>query len=121
MGKFLFVFTGGTIGSTVKGEYISTDVKKPYILIEGYKERYGELGAYDTLTPYTILSENLNGKHMTALIKTVKDNLNGGYEGIIVTHGTDTLAYSASALSYALGNCKVPVCLVSANYPLENK
>lgn len=119
MKKLLFVFTGGTIGSTVNGKYISTDSNKPYVLIENYKKRYGEFGEYDILSPYTVLSENLSGKYVSALIKTVKENINK-YSGVIVTHGTDTLAYSAAALSYALGNNSVPVCVVSANLPLEN-
>jgi L-asparaginase len=49
------------------------------------------------------------------LITTVKENLSSDYDGIIVTHGTDTLGYSAAALAYALGNGTVPVCLVSSN------
>ncbi len=119
MKKLLFVFTGGTIGSTVKGNYISTDSNKPYVLIENYKKKYGEFGEYDILSPYTVLSENLSGKYISALIKTVKEN-GHKYSGVIVTHGTDTLAYSAAALSYSLGNKFVPVCIVSANLPLEN-
>ncbi len=120
MKKILFIFTGGTIGSSVKGEYISTDSKKPYLLIEGYKKRFGDVGEYDTFVPYTLLSENLNGEYLFSLVSAVKNNIDN-YEGIIVTHGTDTLSYSASALGYALGNCSVPVCVVSANRPLEDE
>ena len=43
------------------------------------------------------------------------------YDGIIVTHGTDTLPYSAAALSYALGNDCIPVCIVSSNYPISDE
>jgi len=121
MKKILFVFTGGTIGSTVNGEYICTDDNKPYKLIEGYKKRFGDLGDYETVSPYTLLSENLDGVHICKLISTVKENLFSNYSGIIVTHGTDTLAYSAAALSYALGEIQIPVCLVSAHHPLEDK
>ncbi len=121
MKKILFVFTGGTIGSTQKGEYICTDENKPYKLIEGYKERFGDFGEYETVSPYTLLSENLDIEHICKLISTVKENLCKCYSGIIVTHGTDTLAYSSSALSYALGEIQIPVCMVSANYPLEDK
>lgn len=119
MKKLLFIFTGGTIGSTISGDYISTDPDKPYLLIKGYEKRYGDLGEYDVLSPYTVLSENLNGEHLSKLLDTVSENVDK-YRGIIVTHGTDTLAYSSAALSYALGNFKIPVCLVSANYPLED-
>lgn len=119
MKKLLFVFTGGTIGSTVKEKYIETDSKKPYALIEGYKKLYGELGEYETVSPYTILSENLNGEYLSKLISTIKEKIND-FEGVVVTHGTDTLQYTAAALSYAFGNSSVPIVLVSANYPLED-
>jgi L-asparaginase len=119
MKKLLFVFTGGTIGSGVNGEYIAPDSDKPYMLLEGYEKRFENIGEYDKLCPYTILSENINGEYIGKLISTVKNNLRD-YKGIIITHGTDTLSYTASALGYALGNCDVPVCIVSANHPLEN-
>ncbi len=119
MKKILFVFTGGTIGSTVKGNYISTDSNKPYLLIKGYEERYGEINNYDTLSPYTVLSENMNEEYLSKLLFAIHNNI-GKYDGIIVTHGTDTLAYSSAILGYAFGKCKIPVCLVSANYPLED-
>ena len=43
-----------------------------------------------------------------------------GYNGIIVTHGTDTLQYSAAALGYSIGCDSIPICLVSANRPIEH-
>lgn len=118
--KLLFIFTGGTIGSTACGETISVDAAKPYLLCEKYAERYPVDFTYDTLEPFTELSENLSGEHIALLMKTVIEHVSDGYDGIIVTHGTDTLAYSAAALGYALGNDSIPVCLVSANYPIED-
>lgn len=144
--KFLFVFTGGTIGSAVSGDYISPDDNIPYELIETYRERYGLEHSYDIITPYTELSEQNTGDTISKLIACVCDavadntednsaqssladitekNMESGeaksYDGIIVTHGTDTLPYSAAALSYALGNDCIPVCLVSSNYPIADE
>ncbi len=123
--KLLFIFTGGTIGSAVSGDYISTDENKPYELIETYRKRYGLECYYDIMTPYTELSEQNTGVTVSKLIACVCDAIdNGGkdgaYDGIIVTHGTDTLPYSAAALSYALGNDSIPVCIVSSNYPITD-
>lgn len=117
--KLLFVFTGGTIGSTVSGDVISVDESKPYIILKKYAERYFVDFTYDTLEPFYELSENFSGEHISRLIRTVVAE-NGKYDGIIVTHGTDTLQYSAAALGYALGNDCNPVCLVSANFTLED-
>jgi L-asparaginase len=123
--KILVIFTGGTIGSSVNGNYISPDKSAKYKLIESYKEKFGEDIEFVTKEPYTILSENLGGVYLTKLIKSVQEalleNLDDELGGIIVTHGTDTLQYSAATLSIALGKTDIPVILVSANYPLDDE
>ena len=117
--KILFVFTGGTIGSTVQGDFIGTDHKKPYLLLESYRNAYGIDFAFDTVAPYTNLSENNTGKNLSLLMESVAAAA-VGYDGIVVTHGTDTLQYSAAALSYALADIQIPVLLVSSNKPIED-
>ena len=119
--KLLFIFTGGTIGSTFDGEYISTDSKKPYSLIEAYKLKFGINFEYETIQPYTELSENNTGETLSNLCKCAKENSIKDYDGIIITHGTDTLQYSAAALGYCLGNQCIPICIVSSNQPIENE
>ena len=118
--KILFVFTGGTIGSTLSSSVISIDKNKSYKLIDAYEKKFGIDFDYDCISPYLTLSENNTGEHISLLCSCVKDNLDKGYNGIIVLHGTDTLQYSAIALSYTL-NCNIPVCVVSSSYPLENE
>ena len=118
--RLLFVFTGGTIGSTLNDTYIGLDQTKPFKLIETYREKYGIDFDYDTLEPVSILSENSTGKSISSIVSAVADNIHSGYDGIIVTHGTDTIQYTAAALGYCLGIRSVPVCLVSADYPIED-
>ncbi len=118
--KLLFLFTGGTIGSTVIGDTIATDRQKPYLLLQSYSERYGISFDYDTEEPYTALSENNTGETLATLLASVGKGLSGDYDGIVVTHGTDTLQYSAAALSYAFSDCRIPICLVSSNAPIED-
>lgn len=118
--KILVVFTGGTICSTLENGVIDVDTKKPYTLIEKYKQ-IDETVEFDTVEPYFILSENLSSIHILKLFSCVKDNLNKDYDGIIVVHGTDTLHYSASALKIMLGKIDIPVLFVSSNFPLEDE
>ncbi len=119
--KILFVFTGGTIGSTLSQNVLSPDTKKSYKIIDEYSNKYAIDFDYDLVEPYTELSENNTGSTIKMLVDCVKDKINDGYDGIIVTHGTDTLQYSASALSYAFGlNC-APICLVASNKPIESE
>ena len=119
--KILVIFTGGTIGSTVNGEYISTDGKKPYIILERYNKEYPNSIEWHTDNPYTILSENATIDTYRMLAKSVKAGLDKNYDGIIVTHGSDTLQYSAAFLSLILGDDVAPVMLVSSNYVLEDE
>jgi len=118
--KFLFIFTGGTIGSTLENGFVSTDKSKPLKIIEAYKNRYKEDLNYNFISPLTILSENLTGKYIKVLTKTIAKNLNKNYDAILVMHGTDTLQFSACATSYAFAFSPIPIMFVSANYPLEN-
>lgn len=117
--KLLFVFTGGTIGSTLSQSTVAPDESKPYALLQAYTARYPLDFTYDTASPLYELSENFTGEHISRILQTVGMQ-NGKYDGVIVTHGTDTLPYTAAALGYALGGDCPPVCLVSANYPIED-
>ncbi len=119
--KILVIFTGGTIGSQVNGNIISTNSNMKYLLLERYRAIHNDNIEFDTAEPYEILSENLTSEHLNSLINCVHYYSDKGYDGIIITHGTDTLQYSAAALGYSLKDCCPPVLLVSSNYPLEDK
>lgn len=142
--KIGVVFTGGTIGSRLaKDGYISPDREEPFKLIDMYRsyaaKRTGTGACADTCTasydtqvssddvefvvsqPYMILSEMLDAPHIIKLVNHVSELAKTNPDGIIVTHGTDTLQYSAAFLSYAAGISSIPIVLVSADYPLEDK
>lgn len=118
--KILVIFTGGTIGSAVSDGWISPNDEMKYLLIEKYREITGDDTEFVTLNPYTILSENLCADNLNCLIKCVGKNIEK-YDGIIVTHGTDTLQYTAAALAYSFGCDSAPVVLVSSNYPIDDE
>lgn len=119
MTKILVIFTGGTIGSSSQGEWISLDCSAKHKLIKNYVIKHGNTIEFDVVSPYTILSENLTGAELTALVKCVNFHSKSNYDGIIVAHGTDTIQYSAAALSFTLESFNIPVILVSANFPLD--
>lgn len=119
--NILVMFTGGTIGSSSNGECISPNGENKKFLLELYKKEYGKHTDFEISEPYYALSENNTGKTIEHLISAVYDAQKKNYSGIIITHGTDTLQYSAAALSYALGNSCKPVMLVSSNYVLTDK
>ncbi len=116
----LVIFTGGTIGSTLTDGWISTDDATRYTLINTYRTANGEDVTFSTRAPYTILSENLSACNLATLANEVCKAVTEDFDGVIVTHGTDTLQYAAAALAFATGNNCKPVVLVSSNYPLSD-
>jgi L-asparaginase len=122
MKQILVVFTGGTIGSTATGGTIDTSSNAPYKLLQLFEQQYpnhAEL-RFDTLHPLQMLSENLAPAAWKIIIDAIESAQPSKYDGIIVTHGTDTLAYSATALSLYFHALELPMLLVSSDYPLEN-
>ncbi len=111
------VFTGGTILSEEKSGWFSIDEKNRLKLLNMIPKEFDA----ESFSPYIIHSEQLDGSYLTALINEVGKLLNKQYEGIVVFHGTDTLQYSAAALSLAYGNTDIPVVFVSANFVLDDK
>lgn len=118
--KILVIFTGGTIGSALNDGWLSPDGQTKKQLISHYEKAFGDDVCFVTKEPYSILSENLCADNINQLVSDVKGEICKDFDGIIVTHGTDTLQYSAAALSFALGACSIPVLLVSSNYPLDD-
>ena len=115
--RILTVFTGGTISCSRTGGVLAPDGNSASLLLQLYHQQYGA-AAFDAVAPYTVLSENLGADNLRALRDCITENA-AGYDGVIVTHGTDTLPYAAAYLDYVLGE-GIPVVLVSANYPLTD-
>lgn len=123
--KILVIFTGGTIGSTESDGYVSPDGSKQYKLLELYKKRVQENQnnrdiEFDILSPYQTLSENITCDNFRILAKCLNRVDKSLYNGIIITHGTDTLQYTAAFTGYIMASSEIPIVFVSANYVLED-
>ena len=120
--RILLVFTGGTIGSLSENGNIDLDPNARFKLLELFKQRYQNAAAiaFTTIQPLQILSENLHPADWKTLIEAIESENPDAYDGVIITHGTDTLAFSAAALGLYFNNLNKPMLLVSSNLPLEN-
>lgn len=120
--NILIIFTGGTISSSENDGYIGPNEENNYRLINEYRKRNPEKCndiSFRTAKPYYILSENLTGKHINLLADCIDEAVSSdACDGIIVTHGTDTLQYTAAGLSYIYPDINIPIVLVSSNYIL---
>lgn len=116
------IFTGGTIGSLAEGDNISPDGKAKRLLLEKYKEKTGKGDErFDISSPMYILSENAVPNDILQMAKAIRMVESRGVKGIIMTHGSDTLACSSAYLGLLLSDIKVPVVLVASNLILSNK
>lgn len=114
------IFTGGTIGSLTKKEWMGIDDATNYMLLSRFENSDNDV-VFQTSAPYSVLSENLSAEELNRLQSAVQQELEKHPDGIIVTHGTDTLQYTAAALEYAFADADIPVVLVSADYPLDHE
>ncbi|MBQ8596664.1 MAG: asparaginase [Lachnospiraceae bacterium] len=118
--KILVVLTGGTIGSKVEGKVIDVSSAAAYNLINLYEEKYGKDTEFEVVQPLNILSENLEPSHWEVLYKCLEQVDFETYDGIIITHGTDTLSYTAAMMGYCYRHASVPMILIASNYELQD-
>ncbi|MGH9921020.1 MAG: Glu-tRNA(Gln) amidotransferase subunit GatD, partial [Nitrososphaerales archaeon] len=106
--------TGGTIASRV--DY-RTGAVSPATTAEELYSLFPELSGIASITPEIVLSvysENLEPKHWETIAKKVSEVVAKGVTGIILTMGTDTMGYTAAALSFALKGLPVPLFVVGS-------
>ncbi len=116
--SILMVYTGGTIGMVNHPE---TGVLAPFDFNQILNEvpelkRFGYNIDTISFTPL-IDSSNLNPEVWVKLVKIIADNYSK-YHGFVILHGTDTMAYSASALSFMLENLDKPVIFTGSQLPI---
>jgi glutamyl-tRNA(Gln) amidotransferase subunit D len=114
MKKLVLIGTGGTIASYV--DY-RTGAVQPALstseLVNAVPE-LREIANIEARVLFSIFSENMNVEHWQKLATAVSEEINAGADGIIIPHGTDTMGYTAAALSFMLGDVPKPVVLVGA-------
>ncbi|ADB57299.1 Glu-tRNA(Gln) amidotransferase subunit GatD [Archaeoglobus profundus] len=109
----MIISTGGTIASKV--DYRTGAVTSQFTAEEivGDVPELLDVCNVDAMLLYNILSENMKPKHWIELAREVYKAIKKGYEGVIVTHGTDTMHYSASALAFMLST-PIPIVFTGA-------
>ncbi|MBQ7227346.1 MAG: asparaginase [Clostridia bacterium] len=118
--KICVIFTGGTIGSSVQGDAVDLDGRSASLLINGYTEKYGSDVVFDELKPVSILSENVQSDDLYKMVDCVRGVDYDSYDGIILTHGTDTLCFTANYFSQIFADLPIPLVMVSSLYPLDD-
>ncbi|MBR7161991.1 MAG: asparaginase [Clostridia bacterium] len=115
MKRILLIATGGTIASEQTGSGLAPRLH-PKDLLRHVPEAE-EICELDTIQPFHLDSTNINPYHWLTLTGVIEENYDK-YDGFVISHGTDTLAYTAAALSYLIQNTKKPIVLTGAQKPI---
>ncbi|NLY09599.1 MAG: hypothetical protein GXZ11_06890 [Tissierellia bacterium] len=121
----LVVETGGTFATVASGNIRSLDVNAGKGMVYGDSRVVDRVEKYnwkiEVIRPIYTLSENMTFDKLNALLECLWALDYSKYKGIIITHGTDTMAYTANLLSMLFGRVGVPIMLVSSNHPLVDQ
>lgn len=117
MKHILLIATGGTIASAPSehGLMPSIDVNRLLSYIP-------EIGSFCHLEGVSIMhidSTNMTPHLMGVIARTIKEQYDK-YDGFVISHGTDTMAYSAAAMSYMTKNSAKPIVFTGSQLPIED-
>lgn len=116
MKRILMIATGGTIASkrAVRG-------LKPLITSEeilSYVPDTKKFCVTDAMQLFNIDSTNMQPKHWLLIARAIEDHYEE-YDGFVICHGTDTMAYTAAALSYLVQNSAKPIVITGSQRPID--
>ena len=112
--NILLLSTGGTIASKI--DY-RTGAVTPVLTAEELNSSVPELSKIaniDTKVLFSEYSENIMPEHWLKIAETIKEYSKSDYTGIIIAHGTDTMHYTSSYLSFSLAGFTIPIALVGS-------
>lgn len=118
LNKVLLIYTGGTIGMGCNSETGALEPLNFDHLLSNFPEfalLQTDVDTYQFTPP--IDSSDMSLRRWAQLVRIIADNYNS-YDGFVVLHGTDTMSYTASALSFMLENLTKPVILTGSQLPI---
>lgn len=116
--RILLIYTGGTIGmmeDPASGSLIPVDFEHIQDFVPELRRLRVDLDVIAFEEP--IDSSDVNLEHWEKIGSLIRDHYDA-YDGFVVLHGTDTMAYSASALSFMLSNLSKPVIFTGSQVPV---
>ena len=108
--------TGGTIASKQTEHGLAPGLSAEDVL--AYIPEVKNICEVETVQVCNLDSTNVAPEHWKLMVKTVERNY-AYYDGFVICHGTDTLAYTAAALSYMIQNSTKPIVITGAQKPIN--
>ncbi len=111
MRRILMLATGGTIASKESGQGLSPAISSEEIL--SCVPAIGDLCRVEAVQLMNLDSTNIGPDHWLKIAGAVRERYDG-YDGFVITHGTDTMAYTAAALSYLIQDSPKPIVITGS-------
>lgn len=114
--NILLIATGGTIASKKTDDGLSPGITSDELM--EYVPEIKEYCNVDTIQILNIDSTNIQPEYWTLITDTI-ENAYDKYDGFVISHGTDTMAYTSSALSYLIQNLDKPIVITGSQKPIN--
>ena len=115
MKKILLIGTGGTIASEMGESGLTPELTSQQLL--RYIPDIEDICDVRCLQLFSLDSTNIQPKHWVRVADAIRERY-GEYDGFVVSHGTDTMAYTASAVTFMLPNINLPVVFTGSQLPI---
>lgn len=116
MKKILFIATGGTIASKKSENGLKPQITPEELL--SYVPDICKFCDVETVSLLNLDSTNMEPKHWKKMVECIRDNYEK-FDGFVIAHGTDTMAYTAAALSYMIQNSSKPIVITGSQKPID--
>ena len=118
MKKILMIATGGTIASKATSDGLAPGMDSSGLL--SYVPEIKKFCDVDSVQIFNIDSTNITPEHWLKIAATIRENYER-YDGFVVCHGTDTMAYTAAVLSYMVQHSPKPIVLTGSQKPIDKE
>lgn len=116
MKDILFIATGGTIASKKSENGLKPQIKPDELLT--YIPQVKKVCRVHVEQLLNLDSSNIEPVHWKMMVECIRENYEQ-YDGFVIAHGTDTMAYTAAALSYMIQNSQKPIVITGSQKPIN--
>lgn len=114
--RILLIATGGTIASKKSDNGLKPQITPEELL--GFIPQVKDICQIETMQLLNLDSSNMEPRHWKKIVHAIRENYDR-FDGFVIAHGTDTMAYTAAALSYMIQNTAKPIVITGAQKPID--
>lgn len=114
--RIFLIATGGTIASKKSDNGLKPQITPEELL--GFIPQVKDICEIETMQLLNLDSSNMEPQHWKKMVHAIRENYDS-FDGFVIAHGTDTMAYTAAALSYMIQNTAKPIVITGAQKPID--